>query len=153
MTGPRDWDKEMAEIDKIIASGKSAPVAPGAPAVPAVAGRVPAAPAPRASTDVVTRRRDKVGVWVRTLLGVAGATALPFWPYGKSCGTMLYLYLLSSVVVSLLGIWTMRGSWTHRRGVAHTIGMLVVIAGLAFAAFTVFQRTGLAAVRLGWTCP
>ena len=142
MTEPRDWDKEMAEIDKIIASGKAPPPAPAPQALPAVA------PGP-----VQTRGRDKVGVWFRTLLGAAGAAALPFWPYGKTCGMMLYLYMLGTLGVIAAGIWAMRGAWTHRRGVAHIGGLLVLLAGLGFAAIAIIHRTGFAAGRLGWICP
>ena len=154
MTAPRDWDKELAEIDKVIASDKG-----GLPGnVPALA---PGKGAPRAaisapatvSSQSLTRHRDKLGVWFRTLLGIAGAAALPFWPYGKSCGTMLYLYLLAALAIAVTGIWAMRGAWTHRRGVAHIGGLLVLLAGLSFAAIEILQRTGYAAVRLGWTCP
>lgn len=156
MTGPRDWDKEMAEIDRIIASDKAPP--PSAGALPAATGReVPtraaAAPVAARGDTTVTRHRDKFGVWIRALLGVAAAVALPFWPYGKSCGTMLYLYLLSAVAVAIVGGWTMRGAWRHRRGVAHTAGLLVLLTGLAYIAIEILQRTGYAATRLGWTCP
>jgi hypothetical protein len=152
MTGPRDWDKEMAEIDKIIASGKASPAAsPPAGGVPARAGQQ--APARPATATTVTRGRDKVGVWLRTLVGAGGAVALQLWPYAKGCGTMLYLYMLSTLAVTLLGAWAMRGAWVHRRGVAHVGGLLVFLAGLTFAAIQVLERTSYAAAPLGWTCP
>jgi hypothetical protein len=153
MTGPRDWDKEMAEIDKVIASGKAPPLS-NAPALPAATGSSRGAVAAGSGAlPTATRHRDKFAVWFRALLGVAGAAALPFWPYGKSCGLMLYLYLLATLAISVVGAWTMRGAWTHRRGVAHTVGLLVLLGGLSFAAIEILQRTGYAAVRLGWTCP
>ncbi|MGH7524444.1 MAG: hypothetical protein ACREK8_09065 [Gemmatimonadales bacterium] len=155
MTEPRDWDKEMAEIDKIIASGKT-PVTPAAAPAALPAGSQPARSAPvaaSASASVQTRGRDKVGVWFRTLLGAAGAAALPFWPYGKTCGTMLFLYLLGTLGVSAAGIWAMRGAWIHRRGVAHIGGLLVLITGLALAGIEIMHRTGPAAGRLSWICP
>ncbi|HEY8062280.1 MAG TPA: hypothetical protein VID74_05760 [Gemmatimonadales bacterium] len=153
MTEPRDWDKEMAEIDKIIASGKAPPPAPVPQALPAGAPPRSSAPVAIAPGPVQTRGRDKVGVWLRTLLGAAGAVALPFWPYGKTCGAMLYLYLLGTLGVIAAGIWAMRGAWTHRRGVAHIGGLLVLLAGLGFAAIEIVHRTGFAAGRLGWICP
>ena len=154
MAEPRDWDKEMAEIDKIIASGKAPPPAPSTPALPA--GSAPprsASPVAAVPAQIRTRGRDKAGVWFRTLLGAAGAAALPFWPYGKTCGTMLYLYLVGTLGVIAAGIWAMRGDWIHRRGVAHVGGMLVLIAGLGLAAIEIIHRTGFAAGRLGWICP
>jgi len=153
MTEPRVWDKEMAEIDKIIASGKAPPPAPAPQALPAGAPTRSSVPAAVASGPVQTRGRDKVGVWFRTLLGAAGAAALPFWPYGKSCGVMLYVYLLGTLGVIAAGIWAMRGAWTHGRGVAHIGGLLVLLAGLGFAAIEIIHRTGFAAGRLGWICP
>ena len=153
MTGPRDWDKEMAEIDKIIASGK-APPAPAAAGVPARAGQQSPAPQARSGGgQAITRGRDKFGVWLRTLMGAGGAVALQLWPYAKGCGTMLYLYMLSAFAVTLLGAWAMRGAWVHRRGVAHVGGLMVFIAGLTFAAIQLLERTSYAAVSLGWTCP
>jgi hypothetical protein len=154
MTEPRDWDKEMAEIDKIIASGKAPPPAPATQALPAGASPPrPSSPAASSPGPIQTRGRDKVGVWFRTLLGAAGAAALPFWPYGKTCGIMLYLYMLGTLGVIAAGIWAMRGAWIHRRGVAHAGGLLVLLAGLGFAAIEIMHRTGFAAGRLGWICP
>ena len=153
MTGPRDWDKEMADIDKIIASGKAPPPAP-APALSSRAGQsVPVAPVRQGGGQAVSRGRDTFGVWLRTLIGAGGAVALQVWPYAKGCGTMLYLYMLSAFAVTLLGAWAMRGAWVHRRGVAHIGGLVVFLAGLAFAAIQVLERTGYAAGPLGWTCP
>ena len=77
--GPRDWDKELAEIDKLIEAGPKAP----APAqLPAKAGakRQTAAPAaaPRESTGggrLAAMRFSTTMTWVRLglalLVGVA----------------------------------------------------------------------------------
>ena len=153
MTGPRDWDKELAEIDKVIASNRNPAPGPAPAALPAPSGRSTPVPAAPTSAPVATRRRDKIGVWFRALLGTAAAVALPFWPYAKSCGSMLFLYLAASVAVALLGIFTMRSAWTHRRGVAHVVGLLVMLAGIAFIAIEILQRTSYSAVHLGWSCP
>lgn len=157
MTGPRDWDKEMAEIDKILAKGP-APAAPGSSAVPARDTRQAQAPSAQPAArsgggTVQTRGVHVAGVWVRALVGVAGAAALPFWPYPDTCGTKLYLYLLATAAVTVVGAWTMRYAWTHRRGFAHVAGLLTFVAGLAFAAIEILQRTHLAAAPLTWTCP
>jgi len=154
MTGPRDWDKELAEIDKVIARGGT-PAAPAAaaPAIqspPRAAGGAPALPP---APGRVTRRRDTVGIWLRGLLGAAGAAALPFWPYGKTCGLVLGLYMVGTVAVAAAGVWTMRGAWTHRRGGALAAGVLILLAGLGLAGMEILQRTPFAAVRLHWICP
>lgn len=153
MTGPRDWDKEMADIDRLMASDKAPP-----PAVPATGGAVArAAGAPAAApmvrgSVVVTRKRDALGVWLKVLLGALGGTALLYWPYGKVCGPELYVYLAGVLAVTSAGIWAMRGSWTHRRGLAHTIGLLVFLLGLALAAAEFLPRMGYTSVARTWTC-
>ena len=150
MTGPRDWDKELAEIDKVIANTRPQAASPAA--LPAPSPRAAAAPSAAPVATVATRGRDKFVVWARALIGLGGAIALPFWPYGKSCGTMLYLYLLAALAVSAFGIWTMRASWTHRRGIAHVVGLITLLGGLSFAAFEIFEHTAFAATRLAWVC-
>ena len=101
MTGPRDWDKEMAEIDKLMGSDRpAAALPPGGGAV--AAARALRRRRTRPLPAVMTRRRDTAGVWFRALLGAAGAAALPFWPYSKSCGTMLYRLSLRDAVASWL---------------------------------------------------
>lgn len=155
MTGPRDWDKEMAEIDKLMAADRPPAPSPGAPASPPATRQAAAAPAPRAvpATGTVARRRDTVGVWSMALLGALGAVALWYWPYTKSCGPMLYGYLIGVAAITGAGLVTMRSSWTHRRGVAHLVGLLTLLAGLAFLAAEVLPRTGYAAESRTWTCP
>jgi hypothetical protein len=152
MTDSRNWDKELAEIDKLMAADRS----PATANVPAKgnAGAGPPAPArPAAPTGTVTRGRDTLGIWLRALLGILGAGALAIWPYPKSCGSMLYLYLGGVAAIVLLGSYTMRHAWTHRRGVAHVVGLLILLAGLALATAEILPRTGYAAVAHSWTCP
>jgi hypothetical protein len=147
----KDWDKQMAEIDRAIAKGGGAP--PSGPPARVAAG----APAPMSggggSAAVTTRRRDLAAVWSRAALGTAGAAALPFWPYSKTCGTLLYVYLIGGAAVAAAGVWTMRGAWTHRRGVASAVGVLILMAGLGLVAFEVLRHTSLFAHPLSWTCP
>ena len=150
MTGPRDWDKEMAEIDKLMASDRPAPpAAPGASPPARQASAAPAAAAPRAAAPTASRGRDTVFVWLIAILGVLGAVAL----YNKTCGTWLYGYLIGVAAVAGCGLMTMRSSWTHRRGLAHAVGLLTFLAGLAFAAAEILPRTGYAAESRTWTCP
>ena len=151
MTDPRNWDKELADIDKLMAADRS----PGS-TVPAKAGEGAGRPAPSrpaAPTGAVTRPRDTIGIWFRALLGILGAAALAYWPYDKGCGSMLYVYLAGVAAVMGIGAYTMRYAWTHRRGVAHVVGLLVLLAGLSLAALEILPRTGYAAVTRTWTCP
>ncbi|MEO5825905.1 MAG: hypothetical protein ABIR59_08460 [Gemmatimonadales bacterium] len=157
MTGPRDWDKEMADIDKMIsanpapASGSSA--SPGS--VPARTSGVPASvQAPRATTPIarVTRPRDTLGVWLKTVLGALGFAALMVWPYGTACGTPLYGFLTGATAVAASGIWTMGSAWKHRRGLAHIVGVFILLGGLALIGSEILPRIGYAAVAKTWTC-
>ena len=153
MTDPRNWDKELADIDKLMAANP----APSLSNVPAKAGegagRSAPAAAPRSAGAVTTRPRDTFGIWLRAVLGILGATALAYWPYPKACGSWLYLYLAGVAAVAGIGGYTMRYAWTHRRGVAHVVGLLVLLAGLSLAALEILPRVGYAAVTRTWTCP
>lgn len=153
MTGPRDWDKEMADIDRLLAADK--PVAPtAAPSGGAVvkSGGAPGSLPQSRSSGAVTRPRDALGVWLKVLLGALGGAALFYWPYGKSCGPSLYLYLLGVLAVASAGIWAMRGAWTHRRGWAHIVGLLVFLLGCGLAAAEFLPRMGYTTVAHTWTC-
>jgi hypothetical protein len=152
MTDPRNWDKELADIDKLMAADR----APSGSSVPAKAGDGAGRPAPSraaAQAGTVTRPRDTLGIWLRALLGILGAAALAYWPYNKGCGGPLYLYLTGVAAILGMGLYTMRYAWTHRRGVAHSVGLLVLLAGLVLAAAEILPRTGYAAVSHPWTCP
>lgn len=153
MTNPRDWDKEMADIDKLMAADKAPPPSAGSSggAVARSGGANPA-PSVQRSAAVVSRPRDAFGVWLKVLLGALGGAALLYWPYGNSCGTMLYAYLVGVLAVAAAGIWSMRGAWAHRRGWALVMGMLVFLLGCGLAAAEILPRMGYAAVAHSWTC-
>jgi hypothetical protein len=162
-----DWDKELAKIDKQLASIsddallKSAqPVAPakGAPAraLPAgapksaapQAGAFPAATVPGAGKPWVS--------WAKVLVAVAAAAGLMFWPWPARCGAPLVGFTAATGGVALLGLWSALGTWRHRLGLAHVASLLVTVWGLALGAREVLPRVGYAvptAVRPGqWSC-
>lgn len=150
MTGPpRDWDKEMAEIDKIIAktpvgSGQGS-VARGAPA---------ASPAPqRAAPSVPTTRRDTLTTWVKVLLGlgVAAAVALA-WPYAHVCGIQLYGYLAAAGGVVVVGLWGAVASWQSRKALAHMLSLLAMLTGAVLVGKVLLDRTTYPKQPANWTC-
>ncbi len=156
MTGPgaRDWDKELADIDKIIAKAPAqlpAPSSGGGPAAPAPAPRPPGGGVAVAAPAV--RRRAVLSTWFRVLLGVALATGMTQWPYFHACGTAFFVYLGSIGVVGLAGLWGAVSSWRRRMGLAHTISILVLLAGGALAASEVLPRIGYAKRTATWFCP
>jgi hypothetical protein len=161
MADSRDWDKQMAEIDRLMAkSGPPATPAPtGAPAnVPAAPAPAPAAPRREAPAPATPRgptamtRGGLLGLWALALMGPLGAASLAIWPYAKGCGTMLAVYLVGVAAVAGAGIWTMRASWVARRGLPHLLGLATLLAALALAALEILPRVGYAATALTWGC-
>jgi len=154
VTGPpRDWDKELAEIDKIIAK-QPAPVA-GKP-LPATTGAPGGSPAPRgapAAAPVPARGRAALTGWVRVLLGAAAAAGVALaWPYAHQCGLPLYGYLAAGIGVLLAGIWGAVHSWKRRLAVAHLVALLVVLTGLGIVARVLVDRTSYPRHPAGWSC-
>lgn len=158
MANGRDWDKEMAEIDRLMA--KSGPPAPRPQAgAPAASGDAPGPTAPRREAPVAAPSRPTamsrgslLGLWALSLLGPLGAGALMIWPYAKGCGTMLAVYLVGVAAVGGAGIWTMRASWVARRGFPHFLGLATLLAALGLAALEILPRVGYAATALSWGC-
>jgi hypothetical protein len=142
---PRDWDRELANIDKAIAKQGPAP-AGAAPSSPATAPRGPA--------GVSAPRRTSVALaWFWVLLAVALAAALPLWPYEKSCGLQLFFFLGAAGVTMLVGLLGALSSWAHRRGFAHLLALSVLTWAGIMAAREVMPRVGYAKQSRTWMCP
>jgi len=149
---PRDWDKELAQIDKLIATGggqQSPPAAapPGAPA-PAARGRAPA-PAPAAAGP---RPRSVVFTWVRLLLGLAVGVGITQWPYERGCGLLLFGYLGAVAGVIVAGLWSTISSWRTRSAFAHVLSLGLVAWGAILGAREVLPRVGYARSSAAWFC-
>lgn len=151
MTGgqPRDWDKEMAEIDKIMAKTPPAQLTERSSAGVAA----PAAPPARGKAVGPVGRRAVLATWFRVGLGVALAAGMTQWPYFHACGTALVIYLGAIGMVGLSGLWGMIASWRHRMGLAHTVSILVLLWGGILAAATILPRSGYARLTATWACP
>jgi hypothetical protein len=142
---PRDWDREMADIDRAIAKQGSVPPSQPVPAAPA--GRIAA---PVGATPV--RRRSVALTWFWVVLAVALAVALTIWPYGRECGLQLFFYLGAAGLTVIVGVLAALASWSHRRGFAHVVALLTLIWAGAAATREVLPRTGYAKVARTWTC-
>ena len=142
MTEPRNWDREMADIDKAIAKQSTLP-----------AGSPPAA-APRASVPVgaPVRRRSVALTWFWVLLALALAAALPLWPYERSCGLRLTFFLGAAGVTGLIGVLAALASWSHRRGLAHVLSLLVIVWAGVVGLREILPRVGYARIARTWTC-
>jgi hypothetical protein len=148
---PRDWDKEMADIDRAIEKQGGPP--------PAEGGRPPAlppgtAPAVRPAPTAPAGARSSVALtWFWVVLALLLAVALPLWPYGKQCGLQLFFYLGATVLALLAGAIGALTSWATRRGLAHVLALLVLTGTAVMAAREVLPRIGYAAEAKTWLCP
>lgn len=149
---PRDWDKELAQIDKLIAAG-----AGDAPAASPQTGRradvqraaagsgQPAAAAPAG-------RRAVLFTWFRVVLGVLLGAGLTQWPYEKSCGLPLFGYLGGVAALVAVALSGMASSWKSRSGFAHALSVGLLFWGSALAALEVLPRIGYAQHKAAWLC-
>ncbi len=161
----KDWDKELAKVDKQMASmsddallgpisvrlpGKVAGTAPVPPANPAKKS----APAPLSGDGPAT---SSWGVYARLTLSVALGVGMVIWPYPAKCGPGLAAYLAAVVVVVTSGIWSSVWTWRHRASRAHALSLLIILWGLILGSVEVLPRVGYAKPDprhpTGWVCP
>jgi hypothetical protein len=133
---PRDWDKELADIDRAIIRQ------PGPP---------PAKPG--SSTAVTPQRRFAALAWFWTLLSILLAVALIVWPFVNTCGIRLIFFLGAAVLTLLLGVLAAVSSWAHRQGLAMLLSLLVILFAGIMAVREILPRAGYAKEALEWTCP
>ena len=153
---PRDWDKEMANIDRIIATGPPASAPAPAPAQPptlAQVARAPSAPAaaPRGAVGWVGRYAV-LFTWVRLALGLSLGAAMTQWPYTHGCGLPLFVYLGAVLAVLVAGAWSLVSSWKTRSAFAHFLAIALIIWGGVLAAREVLPRIGYAKQAAEWIC-
>jgi hypothetical protein len=129
---PRDWDKEMADIDRAIQKQPAAP------------------PAGPVST---TRRRFVALTWFWTGLAIVLAVALAVWPYDKNCGLRLIFFIGAGGLALLAGVLGSLASWAHHRGLAHFLSLLVVLWAGVMVIREILPRAGYARESRDWTCP
>jgi hypothetical protein len=149
---PRDWDKEMADIDRVIAAGPPTP-APAQPAPLAQVARAPSASAaaPRGAAGG-TGRYAALVTWVRLALGLSLGAAMTQWPYTHGCGLPLFVYLGAVLAVLVAGAWSLVSSWKTRSAFAHFLAIALIIWGGVLAAREVLPRVGYAKQAAEWIC-
>jgi len=139
----RDWDREMREVDRLLAKlpeadpalGRGVPTVPVSPR-PGVAGVGPsgtlhAGPA---------RGRAWITTWMRVCLGLALGVGMLVWPYTHACGLKLVFYLVGATAVTVAGVWSALTSWKRRLGIAHTLSIILIIWGLGLAGRQLLPR-------------
>jgi hypothetical protein len=135
---PRDWDKELADIDKAIARQPT----------PAAGGTVPAARPPTS-----TARRFVALTWFWSGLAVVLAVALALWPYDRNCGIRLIFFLGAGGLALLAGVLGALTGWAHHRGLAHLLSLLVIVWAAVMIMREILPWAGYARVSRDWTCP
>jgi hypothetical protein len=142
---PRNWDRELADIDKVIAKQGSAPAQAGG--TPSPAARGPAVPA-----GAPVRRRSVALTWFWVLLALALAIALPLWPYERACGLRLVFFMGAAGVTALVGFLGALASWASHRGFAHVLSLAVIGWATLIGFREVLPRVGYARAIRTWTC-
>ena len=138
----RDWDREMREVDKLLAKLPDDPVpARGVPTVP-VSPRLSGggAGAPGALHPGPARGRAWVTTWLRVGLGLVLGVGMLLWPYTHACGLKLVFYLIGATTVTVAGVWSALSSWKRRLGIAHTLSIVLIVWGLALAGRQILPR-------------
>ncbi len=152
----RDWDKEMAEVDRLLKKLPAADPTLGRPSGGEPTVRKPAAaPASRWSDGTAApSARERVGTWAKVALGllVAIGVAPGVWPYSHGCGLRLIFYLLGVTTVIAAGLWASISSWKRRLGVAHVVSQILIVWGILLMTREVLPRLGPKAEAL-WLCP
>jgi len=163
-----DWDKELAKIDKQLASMSDAdllgdqarPALPAGKAAAVPAGRpsAKAAPSPAADdhSDGGTSGFAKFMLYARVTLAAALGIGMMFWPYDAKCGSGMVLYLGAVAADVVSGTWSAVWSWRHRAARLHTLSLLLILWGLVLGAIDVLPRIGYAKPDLmhpaSWVC-
>jgi hypothetical protein len=143
----RDWDKELAKIDRQLESVSDEAMFPTKSTM---------TPAQRADVAETRRATSTLGVFARLTLAVVLGVGILFWPYGARCGLGLAAYLGAVAMVAAGGVWSAVWTWRHRAARAHTLSLLIILWGLVLAATEVLPRVGYAIPLPGhstaWLC-
>jgi hypothetical protein len=144
----KNWDKELAKIDKQLESMADETLLPSTAA---------ATPEAKAEIKLKQRKTKTLGVLTRLTLSVLLGVGMLFWPYDARCGLGLAAYLVSVLVVVGSGVWSAIWSWRHQSPRAHALSLLLVLWGLTLGAVEILPRTGYARPDperpMSWLCP
>ena len=144
----KNWDKELAKIDKQLESMADETLLPTSAAT---------TPEAKAELKAQHSRTRTLGVLARLTVAVGLGVGILFWPYDHRCGFALAGYLASIGVVIGSGVWSAIWSWRHRSSRAHILSLLITLWGLTLGAVEILPRSGYARPAPGramtWLCP
>ena len=163
----RDWSKELAKVDKQLASLSDDALLGPTVQPPAKGGAAPRGQAaPPAHSEPATRggggsaggerKTSAFGVYARFVLALALGVAMIVWPYENRCGVGLAGYLAAVVALLAAGVWSAVWTWRHRAPRAHTLSLIIILYGLVLGSLDVLPRVGYgrpdARHPATWTC-
>ncbi len=144
----RDWDKELARIDRQLESISDDALLPAGSGTESGAdpraAKAAAKAGPAAETRPEGRRTTTIGVMARLVLAVALGVAMLFWPYSARCGLGLLAYLGAAIMVIVAGVWSSVWTWRHHSPNAHILSLLLILWGIVLGAQEVLPRVGYA---------
>jgi hypothetical protein len=139
----RDWEKELAKIDKQLSSLPDEALMPVAPEKEVKAAtRSGRGAAPAASPE--PRQTTSFGVFARLTLALAVGVAMAFWPYPSRCGLGLIGYLGAVGVMTAGGVWASIWTWRHRASRAHLVSLAITVWGVLLGSLEILPRIGYA---------
>src|SRR5262245_5514805 len=159
----RDWEKELAKIDKQLASLPDEALMPAAPekqakggGSAAARGGGSAAGGRAAASATEPRPTTSFGVFARLTLALAVGIAMAFWPYPSRCGVGLIGYLGAVGVMTAGGVWASIWTWRHRASRAHLVSLAITVWAVLLGSLELLPRIGYAYPTdkhpAGWSC-
>jgi hypothetical protein len=149
----RNWEKEMAEVNRLLKKLPYADPVPSASSAPTVK-RTSLVPPPGAAGAASSTGGEWLGTWTRVALGLlVGIGITPgVWPYSHGCGLRLIFYLVAVATVIAAGLWASVSSWRRRLGFAHVLSQVLIVWGVLLMTREVLPRVG-ANAQAPWMCP
>ncbi len=90
--------------------------------------------------------------WPKAVLAWALLVALPFWPYGNTCGGGLTAYTVVVAVMLLTSGWAAVAAWREGSWRAYLVVLVVALAGVAMLLQVGLPRMGYSATAASWSC-
>ena len=146
----RNWDAEMAKIDRQLASVSDDQLLAKRAALGTSVSSVPSEPSNAGARPA--KISPNWGVAIRVSLAVALGAAILFWPYPALCGLGLGGYLSATAAVVAAGAWAAVSAWRARAPRAHAMSLIVVLWGASLVAREVLPRVGYAKEVREWAC-
>jgi hypothetical protein len=149
----RDWEKEMAEVDRLLKKVPYADPVPSRSSAPTV-NRPSLGTSPLAEPAGPRTGGEWLGTWARVVLGLlVGIGITPgVWPYSHGCGLRLIFYLVGVAAVIAAGVSASVASWRRRQGFAHVVSQVLIVWGVLLMTREVVPRLGTNA-EAPWLCP